>query len=42
MVPDDLGYVIDEAEVIYWGACPDCFAAHATSTNTTRSTNTAR
>lgn len=23
-VNDDHGYVIDEAEVIYWGLCPDC------------------
>lgn len=23
---DDLGYEIDEAEVIYWGRCPDCAA----------------
>ena len=22
--PDDHGYVIDEAEVIYWGLCPEC------------------
>lgn len=21
---DDLGYAIDEAEVIYWGHCPEC------------------
>jgi Fur family ferric uptake transcriptional regulator len=21
---DDLGYEIDEAEVIYWGLCPEC------------------
>lgn len=21
---DDSGYVIDEAEVIFWGTCPDC------------------
>jgi Fur family ferric uptake transcriptional regulator len=21
---DDLGYVIDEAEVVYWGRCPTC------------------
>ena len=21
---DDLGYEIDEAEVVYWGTCPDC------------------
>lgn len=24
---DDSGYRIDEAEVIYWGTCPDCQAA---------------
>ena len=24
---DDWGYQIDEAEVIYWGRCPDCMAA---------------
>ncbi len=24
---DDAGYEIDEAEVIYWGRCPDCRAA---------------
>jgi Fur family ferric uptake transcriptional regulator len=24
---DDAGYVIDEAEVIYWGRCPTCAAA---------------
>ncbi len=23
-VADDHGYVIDEAEVIYWGLCPEC------------------
>lgn len=22
--PDDSGYEIDEAEVIYWGRCPEC------------------
>lgn len=21
---DDLGFTVDEAEVIYWGTCPDC------------------
>jgi Fur family ferric uptake transcriptional regulator len=26
---DDLGYEIDEAEVIYWGRCPECVAAMA-------------
>lgn len=25
---DDSGYEIDEAEVIYWGTCPDCLAAN--------------
>jgi Fe2+ or Zn2+ uptake regulation protein len=24
---DDQGFVIDEAEVIYWGLCPDCSTA---------------
>jgi Fur family ferric uptake transcriptional regulator len=24
---DNSGYRIDEAEVIYWGTCPDCLAA---------------
>jgi Fur family transcriptional regulator, stress-responsive regulator len=28
---DDSGYEIDEAEVIYWGRCPDCIAAAALS-----------
>lgn len=27
---DDAGYVIDEAEVIYWGRCPECIAATGT------------
>jgi Fur family ferric uptake transcriptional regulator len=22
--PDDHGFAIDEAEVVYWGLCPDC------------------
>ena len=25
---DASGYQVDEAEVIYWGTCPDCFAEH--------------
>ena len=30
---DDAGYEIDEAEVVYWGRCPDCAAGKsATST----------
>ncbi|MGH8866722.1 MAG: Fur family transcriptional regulator [Actinomycetes bacterium] len=28
---DDQAFSIDEAEVIYWGACPECVAAPATS-----------
>jgi Fur family ferric uptake transcriptional regulator len=24
---DDSGYEIDEAEVTYWGRCPECVAA---------------
>jgi Fur family ferric uptake transcriptional regulator len=28
---EDLGYEIDEAEVIYWGRCPECAAAAADS-----------
>jgi Fur family ferric uptake transcriptional regulator len=27
---DDSGYEIDEAEVIYWGRCPECVAAQPT------------
>jgi Fur family transcriptional regulator, stress-responsive regulator len=30
---DDSGYEIDEAEVIYWGRCPDCVAASKPNTN---------
>jgi len=26
---DDAGFEVDEAEVIYWGRCPDCVAAAA-------------
>jgi Fe2+ or Zn2+ uptake regulation protein len=26
---DDNGFVIDEAEVVYWGQCPDCSTAHS-------------
>jgi Fe2+ or Zn2+ uptake regulation protein len=28
---DDSGYHVDEAEVIYWGRCPECVAATAPS-----------
>jgi Fur family transcriptional regulator, stress-responsive regulator len=34
---DDSGYEIDEAEVIYWGRCPECVAAAAPPTS--RATN---
>jgi Fur family transcriptional regulator, stress-responsive regulator len=27
---DDRGFAIDEAEVTYWGVCPDCVATPAT------------
>jgi len=27
---DDHGYTIDEAEVVYWGLCPDCAPARTT------------
>lgn len=30
---DDSGYEIDEAEVIYWGRCPQCLAAAASSSS---------
>ena len=30
---DDHGFVIDEAEVVYWGQCPDCFTS-ATASST--------
>ncbi len=28
---DDSGYEIDEAEVVYWGRCPECSAATSAS-----------
>ena len=30
---DDSGYQVDEAEVIYWGQCPECVAAAAVSSD---------
>jgi Fe2+ or Zn2+ uptake regulation protein len=30
---DDSGYEIDEAEVIYWGRCPECVEATAVSSD---------
>jgi Fur family ferric uptake transcriptional regulator len=29
---DDAGYEIDEAEVIYWGRCPECATSNPTET----------
>ena len=28
--PDDRGFEVDEAEVIYWGLCSECSPSHAT------------
>ena len=45
---DDRGYEIDEAEVAYWGRCPDCLgrrkstASRAAAKRHTRSTRRAR
>jgi Fe2+ or Zn2+ uptake regulation protein len=41
---DDSGYEIDEAEVIYWGRCPECVAAaeQPTSRATNHKKETAR
>lgn len=33
---DDHGYRLDEAEVVYWGTCPDCAATSTTATNPTQ------
>jgi len=30
---DDMGYQIDEAEVIYWSRCPECVAATSVSSD---------
>ncbi|MCW2751009.1 MAG: transcriptional repressor [Aeromicrobium sp.] len=30
---NDHGFTIDEAEVIYWGTCPDCSTSSPTHTN---------
>jgi len=31
---DDAGYLVDEAEVTYWGLCADCQSAHVTAVAT--------
>jgi Fur family ferric uptake transcriptional regulator len=33
---NDAGYTIDEAEVVYWGHCPDCATKTETATATAR------
>jgi Fur family transcriptional regulator, stress-responsive regulator len=36
---DDRGFAIDEAEVVYWGICPECSAArHSQPTSSGRNT----
>ena len=37
---DDSGFVIDEAEVIYWGRCPACAATAGTTPSTTATNGT--
>ena len=38
--PADLtGFVVDEAEVIYWGHCPECAPGHSRELSTDSSTN---
>jgi Fur family transcriptional regulator, stress-responsive regulator len=39
---DDSGYEIDEAEVIYWGRCPDCVAATSVSSDGSKRTRRVR
>jgi Fur family transcriptional regulator, stress-responsive regulator len=39
---DDSGYEIDEAEVIYWGRCPECVAATSASSGNGKRTGSVR
>jgi Fur family transcriptional regulator, stress-responsive regulator len=39
---DDSGYEIDEAEVVYWGRCPECVAEQPTSRATSQHNETAK
>jgi Fe2+ or Zn2+ uptake regulation protein len=39
---DNSGYEIDEAEVVYWGRCPDCVAEQPTSSATSHHNETAK
>jgi Fur family transcriptional regulator, stress-responsive regulator len=34
--PNDMGYEIDEAEVIYWGRCPECRTEAGTASEVRR------
>jgi len=31
--PDHHGFVVDEAEVVFWGTCPECATAHASQSS---------
>ena len=39
---DDGGYEIDEAEVVYWGRCPDCLGKSRASSGSDKSTRRPR
>ena len=39
---EDSGYEIDEAEVVYWGRCPECVAEQPTSRATNHHQETAK
>ena len=39
---DDSGYEIDEAEVIYWGRCPECLTATSVSSGELKRTRSVR
>jgi Fur family ferric uptake transcriptional regulator len=39
---DDMGYEIDEAEVVYWGRCPDCLAEARTPSRSDALTRSGR
>lgn len=39
---DDHDFLIDEAEVVYWGQCPDCTTSQPKTTTTTTPTQTTR
>ena len=38
---DDMGYEIDEAEIAYWGRCPDCIPKSGTPARSPRRTSAA-